>query len=221
MKKLILFLLIVFGVMSFQANAQFLVGGNLGFSKYQDHDDQGTNEDETTFTSFTLIPRLGYAFGNSWAGLDAGITSLKIEATGFEDYSSTINLTTINPFYRYIQKPTDNFGIWIEGQAGATFGKDKVADVVQTNYFGLNFGLRPGIIFYFGKKLTFEASFGSFGFSKITATSEADSNNKETVTNFGLGINNTSGILQLYSNNAPNYTPGFQFGVNWMFNSGE
>lgn len=221
MKKLIPFLLIILGSMGFQANAQFLVGGNIGFSKYQDHDDQGTNETETTITSFTLIPRLGYAFGNSWAGLDAGFTSLKVEVTGFENFNSTLNLTTINPFYRYIQKPTDNFGIWIEGQAGATFGKDKIGDVVQNNYFGLNFGLRPGVIFYFGKKLSFEASFGNIGFTSLTSTSEADSNNKETVTNFGFGVNNGSNILQLYSGNAPNYTPNFQFGVNWMFNSGE
>ncbi|MBL7807225.1 MAG: hypothetical protein JNN28_05410 [Saprospiraceae bacterium] len=217
MKKLMLLFAIAMVFHAMPSNAQFVVGGNLGFSKYQDHQDRGTTETETTISTVTAIPRLGYVFGNNWAGLDVGITSLKVEDTDFTDNTSKINLTTINPFYRYIQKPTDFLGIWIEGQAGVTFGKDALEDVVQTKYLGINFGLRPGVIFYLGKRLSFEASFGSLGFSKVTATSEEDSNDKETVTNFGLGVNNTTSVLQSYLGTGVPFNSGFQFGANWMF----
>jgi hypothetical protein len=206
--------LLLFGL-STQLNAQFLLGGNIGFSSAKSTTEFGGNESESKSTSITVIPRLGYVFGDNWAGLDAGIINMKSESPRFPSGTdeNTANLISISPFFRHIQKPTENFGIWIEAQAGAAFGKsqDNGEDDEKISAFGV--GIRPGVIFFIGEHLSFEASFGRLGFNQTTFTDANDSDIKETTSEFGLSLNNNGiGIspLGVISN-------GFTFGVNWMF----
>jgi hypothetical protein len=213
MKNMITFCaLLLFGLTT-QLNAQFILGGNIGFNSSTTTDERGGDETEFKTTTINVIPRLGYAFGDNWAGLDVGIMNIKEEASGILDNENTANLISITPFFRHIQKPTDNFGIWIEAQAGAAFGKSQNngEDDEKISAFGV--GIRPGVIFFIGEHLSFEASFGRLGFNQTTLTDANDSDIKETTSEFGLSLNNNGiGIspLGVISN-------GFTFGVNWMF----
>lgn len=215
MKNLITFCTLFLFGLSTQLNAQFLVGGNIGFNTSKNTSERGSDESESKSTIISVIPRLGYVFGDNWAGLDAGVMNMKSESPGFPSGTdeNTANLISITPFFRHIQKPTENFGIWIEAQAGAAFGKtqNNGEDDAKISAFGA--GIRPGVIFFIGEHLSFEASFGRLGFNQTTVTDANDSDIKDTTSEFGLSLNNNGiGISPLGV-----ISSGFTFGVNWMF----
>jgi len=215
MKKLLtLTTILALGLIT-KVNAQFIVGGNIGFNSQTNKETVGSNESESKSTTITFLPRLAYGFGNNWAGLDVGIMTNTQEYPRFP--SGTVeqkyNLISVNPFFRHIQKPLDNFGIWIEAQAGVGFGKAQTDGTDTENIFALGAGLRPGVIFFIGDHLSFEASFGRLGFNQTTITDANDSDIKDTTTDFGLNLNNNGiGINALGVINS-----GFLFGVNWTF----
>lgn len=162
------------------------------------------------------MPRLAYASGNLWYGLDAGVTLIN-EKDDFggtpDEYKTTI--ASVSPFIRYTKRPVDNFGIWIEGQAGASFGGEKDNDGNKTaEYSGFNVGARPGVIFFIGDHLSFEASFGRLGYTSFTVTNPNESREKETISQAGLMLNSNSLILD---ETALSISNAFQFGVNWLF----
>lgn len=198
-----------------QVNAQFILGGNIGFNSVKETSENGGSEIESTSSTVTVIPRLAYVMGNNWVGLDVGIQSSTDKSPDFP--SGTVerksSLTTINPFFRHIQKPTENFGIWVEAQAGVGFGKSQFegTDVEKLSTFGV--GIRPGVIFFIGNHLSFEASFGRLGFSQTTIKDANDSDVKDTTTEFGLSVNNNG--LGINSLNV--ISSGFLFGANWSF----
>lgn len=211
MKKFLTVLTLLLLAFSTKVSAQFIVGGNLGFSAQKDTREFGGSKTEDKTTTITVIPRLAYSFGNNWAGLDVGITNAKYAPEN--EPENIANFITVSPFFRHIQKPTENFGIWIEGQVGATFGKNKYNGEDANEIFSFGAGIRPGVIFFIGSHLSFEASFGRLGYSRTSVTDPNDSDYKDTSEEFGLSLNNNGiGIspLGLISN-------GFLFGVNWAF----
>ncbi len=167
MKKFLTLSAIFFFACLTMTQAQFILGGNIGFSSQKQVYDFDGDESEIKLTNLTLIPRFGFAFGDFWAGLDVGISSLKAEEEEF-DYEFKSSVTTVSPFIRYIKKPTENFGVWVEGQAGFSFGKSEEDGEDLAKYAGINIGLRPGVIFFINDMLSFEASFGRLGLSKTT-----------------------------------------------------
>lgn len=215
MKKIItLTTLLALGMFT-QANAQFILGGNIGFNSSKETDEVGSSKEEYKSTTITVMPRLAYGFGNNWAGLDVGIMTQSSESPRFPSGTneSKSNLINVAPFFRHIQKPTDNFGIWIEAQAGVGFGKSEVNGTETGKISAFGAGIRPGVIFFIGDHLSFEASFGRLGFNQTTFTDANDSNNKETYSDFGLNLNNNGiGISALGVINS-----SFLFGANWSF----
>jgi len=207
MKKLIL--PAFFCAVSTIASAQFILGGQFTFSTSTDKDE---DDDKFTTTSVTLLPRLAYDLGNNWwVGGDVGVTLLsqKEEFGGFET-KSNVTLFTVSPFARRIWKPLDNMGIWLEGQAGASFGGLKEEDEKTEEYFIFSAGIRPGVIFFIGDRLSFEASFGRLGFSSISTTYPDRDDDKDTTSQFGLAINNNFGGFLF----GEAFFSGFVFGVN-------
>ncbi|GEM_PF-2060606 len=216
--------LIVLCLFSFSAfvQAQFILGGNIGFSAQKETFDSGGDEEEIKLTNLTLIPRFGYAFGDFWAGLDVGISSLKVVGPE-NDFDFKSSVVSVSPFIRYIKKPNEHFGVWVEGQAGFSFGKSESDGDDLAKYAGINIGLRPGVIFYISEKLSFEASFGRLGFSQTTVEDAEDSDYKVTTSEIGFSANN-NGIdlapLFYFENDEPQFlkfNTGFMFGVNLMF----
>jgi len=198
-----------------QANAQFILGGNIGFNAQKETNEVGSDKEETKSTTITVVPRLAYVMGNNWVGLDVGITNNTTKFPGFNNNTieQKTNLISVNPFFRHIQKPTENFGIWVEAQAGVGFGKAQIdgRDTENVSVFGAS--LRPGVIFFIGNHLSFEASFGRLGFSQTTVTDADNSDNKDITSDFGLNLNNNGiGINALGVINS-----GFLLGVNWLF----
>lgn len=197
MKKILTLSAIFFFAFSTMTQAQFVLGGNIGFST-----DKVTDEpsgDERKSTTINLVPRLGYIFGNNWAGIEVGINSTTSEdAAGVEE---KISLTTVAPFFRHNFVNANNMGIWLEAQAGAVFGKSEYDGDETAKYTGFGAGLRPGVIFYVGNHLSFEASFGRLGFTQLKIADPDDSDLNTTFSDFGLELNGDT----------------FLFGVNWSF----
>lgn len=221
MKKFLTLAIFLFLGISYHVQAQFQVGGALGFSKQNDLEEVGGDETEATTTDFTISPRLGYVFNDFWAGVDVSFNGTKTEETQFpgtDHYVTKTNLTSISPFFRYTKNPIQNMGIWIEAQAGASFGKNSVEGVTQRNYNGFNAGLRPGVIFYVGNRLSFEASFGRLGYSQFTVKDDQNPRDKETISRFGFGLNNNNIGIDISNTSI---VSGFLFGVNWKFADNE
>jgi hypothetical protein len=200
--------------------AQFLVGGQIGFGSTKFKEQDGNNTEESTLTTTTLLPRLGFSFGNMWAGVDVGITNVVSKEPTFsggtdEDKASSTN---IGGFLRFIKKPNDNMGIWAEVQAGAGFGKTTNNGQDDSKFTSVSAGVRPGVILFLGEHLSFEASFGRLGFTSTTVkdASPANSDYKVTNTNAGLSLNSNNYQLN-FINEDFNITGGFLFAVNWMF----
>ncbi|MFN0176122.1 MAG: outer membrane beta-barrel protein [Saprospiraceae bacterium] len=180
--------------------AQFVLGGNIGFTTGKTTDEPAGDEHKST--DLNLVPRLGYIFGNNWAGLEVGISSSTHEdPAGRED---KISLTTVAPFFRHNFVNNNNMGIWLEAQAGALFGKSETDGDETAKISGFGAGLRPGVIFYVGNHLSFEASFGRLGFTQSKWEDPDDSDINIKNTEFGLELNGTT----------------FLFGANWTFGGG-
>ncbi len=200
MKKVFTLTALLIFALATLSQAQFVIGGNIGFStgKFK-VEPSGT---ESKSTSINLVPRLGYIFGNNWAGLEVGINSFTLEdAAGRKNKTS---LTTIAPFFRHNFVNANQMGVWLEAQAGAVFGKSEFDGTDTEKVSGFGAGVRPGVIFYVSNKLSFEASFGNLAFSSLKSESPTDSSFNETSTDFGLNLNGGT----------------FLFGVNWMMGGG-
>lgn len=219
MQKIITLTALFFMSFATFIQAQFLLGGNIGFSAQKATDEFGGDKEETKVASITFIPRLAYRIENNWVGVDAGITSIKLDEPDFGGgrSESRLNLVSVSPFFRMIKKPTDNFGIWLEAQAGVGFGKSTFEGEDEEKYALINAGLRPGVIFFIGNNLSFEASFGRFGFSRTTVEDAQDSDDRQTNSDFGFSLNNNSLVLGSFLGDGITLTNGFLFGVNWAF----
>lgn len=202
------------------AQAQFLLGGqfsiNTSSSKFKFGD---TETEGAKFTSITILPRLAYTGDDFWFGIDAGITNIKSESPNFPSGTDVEKSTvfSVAPFARYIKKPVDNLGIWVEGQAGVSFGASEDNGRDDEGYFNITAGIRPGIILFIGNHLSFEASFGSLAFSstKITDKANPDPESTETYNAFGLNVNQNLDLGDAFF--TPAFLGNFNFGVNWMF----
>jgi hypothetical protein len=214
MKKLTL--LALFAALSTALSAQFLVGGQFNLSSIKSTSKSGTSTAEYTTNFVTLLPRFAYAQNNLWFGLDAGVNLINFNSdVAGNTFKSSVSIATIAPFVRYTKRPVDYLGLWIEGQAGASFGSRKNNDGKKTvNYSGINAGFRPGVIVFIGKHLSFEASFGQLGFSSLTSTDANDSNIKTTDREIGLILNRN--LIDVDEDNLT-FKSGFQFGANWQF----
>lgn len=213
MKKLLL--LVLFGAFATAVSAQFLIGGHFNITSFKDEEKTDVSIRESNTTRLTLLPRLAYASGNLWYGVDAGVNTVKSKYTqGIITSETRTAITTIAPFIRYIKRPVANFGLWIEGQAGASFGNEKTGRIKTIEYSGFNVGLRPGVIFFIGSHLSFEASFGSLGYSSLTITKPSSTQQKDTFTQLGLILN---GNALSPDNTIAGFSSGFLFGANWLF----
>lgn len=214
MKKISL--LVLFATIATTVSAQFLLGGQFNISSVKDKSKGGSNDTEQTATIVMLMPRLAKVSGNMWYGIDAGLT-LASNKYGYGNSSSKSSTTIFNvaPFLRYIKRPVENIGIWIEGQAGHSFGSSKNDDGEKTaQYTGFNVGVQPGVVFYIGNHLSFEASFGRLGYITASIADPDNSSDKTTTSQVGLILNNNALMLE---ETIAGLSNSFQFGVNWLF----
>lgn len=148
MKKVLL--LAAFAVVGLAANAQYYVGGNLGFTN------EGVKNNKTT--TLTIAPEFGYNINSKWAvGGKVGYTLVNPENT---PETSTFHFA---PYVRYTACTLGPVSIHFDG--GFALENSKVKD--QNSVFGWGVGVTPGIAVALSKNVSFLASFGMIGYQAV------------------------------------------------------
>jgi len=150
MKKLILSAVVALASMT--ANAQIWIGGELGFNY---HNNDAT---DASVTTFTVAPEIGYTLNDKW---DLAI-KLGDQYTS-PDPGDSQNAFFVNPYARYTFYKTGKVGFFLDGGFSIKTGDfDGYDDETQ---FGV--GIRPGVKFAASDNVTFVASFGGLGYTKV------------------------------------------------------
>lgn len=146
-----------------------------------------TDTEATDTSAFTFLPVVGtFVSPTVTVGLGLGYTSTKV------GNADAVDAFVVAPVARKYWSINDKFFI---------FGQ---ADVPLTFYdgaTGYGFNLRPGVDFFVSNKLTFEATFGQFGYNAVKPE------NGDAVGTTTLGFNSGgAGLLG-----------GLQFGIKYLF----
>jgi len=213
MKKL--FITIAFVAAAMFANAQFFVGGGLGFTTEGGKTKLSGNgvtveADAPKAMSFQLVPTIGFMFNdNMGVGLDLGFGFSKSVEDNLVDvegdmYKETIKSTTIAfaPFFRYVFAEVDNFKFYADAKFAYATNKPKVKDEYKdlnvtieqdgAKMSALAFGIIPGIQYNFTDNISVNAKLNllSLGYTSAKYTQEANGiKYTETNNQFGFGVN--------------------------------
>lgn len=156
MKKILL--MAAFAVATLTANAQYYVGGTLGFSNDK------TNNGNTKVTSFTVMPEFGLALNdNLGLGILFGATSETTKVTGSDDVKATT--WSVNPYLRYQALEIGKVNVFVDG--GVYFQSTSKDNYKAGMALGLN--VAPGISYKLSDSFSIVAKANnllSFGYKK-------------------------------------------------------
>lgn len=213
-------LLLFFTVIYLSANGQWILGGNFAITSQKSQLESGSSNVETSLTGIAVLPRLSYTITETqWLGLETGLVSTFYNRPDFNggNLDEVKQLFSLSPFYRHIFKPAEILGIWVEAQAGAGIGSSRINSEKDDTFSAFTAGIRPGILIWAGKHLSFEASFGRLGYSFVKVKDAAGSADTQTYSEFGFSFNSINNPINLLLQESPQPIGGFQFGVNWKF----
>lgn len=202
MKKI--FLTIALAAMTFSANAQFFVGGEIGLSTTGGNTKATFNGQTQTVknggvTTITIAPELGYQFSEKFlVGASLGVAPT-INTTYTVDNTATKTTTVswlINPYARYRLAALGNFGVWAQG--GLTIGGLKHDE--NTSDFVFNIGVLPVLTYSINEHFTLLTRLNVFSlnFTSSTTTTKYEGGNTKVNTNtfnIGASTNNVIGTL--------------------------
>ena len=175
MKKIMMTLVAI--AMATTMNAQWYVGGGVGYNYAKDK-----NTDVTSNT-FRLIPEVGYNLNEKWAvGVKVGYAYTKIADEKAHEF-------TVNPYARYTFVKLNKVSFFADG--GFEYNYVKV-DGESANGFGLN--IKPGVAVNLNDKVSFVAHIGEFGWASAKAK------NAKSVQSVALGLDLTAVDFGLYFN---------------------
>jgi hypothetical protein len=191
MKKLIIFLFVVFGVFvsaSAQKAGKIWVGGSIGFesAEVKDGDD---------YTNYKFFPELGYVVNDKISvGISIGFQQQEIN---LETLSSNdeVEVVSVSPFLRYSMLKSSFCGFFVDAGVEYVQAKNKDTDVKIT---GFGIGLHPGIAFNVSEKIQLTAKVGYFGYQTFDLKTNG---RKATLNAFGLDLDLSEAL----------------FGVNFIF----
>lgn len=195
MKKVILLMMVaVLGMAT--ANAQYYLGGSVGFSSNSSKPEGG---EKTTSTAFEIIPEFGYSLTDKLdLGIALGYTSdedeLDNKVTGFG----------VNPYVRYSLVSFGNFSVL--GKAGLVFETEKAGDL-KTTTFGLT--VMPMLKYTLSDKFDLLANLNFMRLGFASASAKFDGTKLGTETGFGLGVD-TNDVANIGGGDVP-FTIGFAF----------
>ncbi len=170
MKKFLMTLVVA--VMAISANAQFYVGGGVGFSTSGDGDDN--------VSSFKFLPEVGYNFNDEWA---AGIT------LGWEGHDKGLpKQWTIAPYARYTFVKGKVASVFVDGGIGYghTYNSGLDRDA-------LTIGFKPGVAVNLNDRLSFVTHFGFIGYDHTK-----DNNTKAKWDEWGVDIDGNNIVFGIY-----------------------
>ncbi|MBR3286548.1 MAG: porin family protein [Bacteroidales bacterium] len=179
MKKILLMVAVI--AMAATANAQWYVGGSIGFGSVK----VGDGSAESTYK---IVPEVGYNLNDNWAiGLSMGYQKGACEfGTGNFLQNVDTEVFSFNPYVRYTFLTFGMIDVFADGGFGIASVKD-----IGTEF---QFGIRPGIALNASDKVSLVAGIGFFGFDTFSPD-EGDSSNA-----FGLNLDNAATTFGLYYN---------------------
>jgi opacity protein-like surface antigen len=209
MKKFLPTTALIFFVMICQA--QWFVGGNIGYHRNSEEQVSGRNNSvRTVYSEFSFAPTFGYqdnrlAFGATLSFLQHSTKSQHWSGGSWvdnTDQQTKFPLWGIQPFVRYTFVEFGKFSVY--ANLGMHFLKGKtereytylgwppytVMVPYNVNSFGIN--MTPILSYNLSERISLEASlnFMNFGWNKMESKHD-DKNRDEKMTerNFGIGIN--------------------------------
>lgn len=184
MKKVLLTIVAI--AMATTMNAQWYVGGSVGFASVK----AGGGSSETTYK---ILPEIGYNLNKQWS---FGV------AFGYQKGSYTAGTTFLNALNGGDLK-TEIFSV--SPYARYTFMKGKLVDLfcdagldfasVKDRGTLFGFGARPGLAVKATEKLSFVTHVGFLGFHSFSPKGGGDSSSE-----FGLDLSGTNITFGLYYN---------------------
>lgn len=202
MKKI--FLTIALVAMTFSANAQLFVGGEIGLNTTGGNTKKTINNETSTqkkggLTSIIIAPEIGYQFSEKFlVGASLGvIPTINKTYTGENTVTTTTTVDwSINPYARYRLAAIGNFGVWAQG--GLSIYGSKISE--NTSNFAFNLGVLPVLSYTLNEHFTLLTRLNVFSlnFSTSTTTTKFDGGNTKvntTAFNIGADTNDVIGNL--------------------------
>ena len=201
MKKVLLTLALAAFAMT--ANAQIVLGGNVGF----DHNGNSTGDySNTANTTFSFMPKIGYWLNEDMQvgiqlGCDYNYTRNYAGDNNNDHYASNTQwMWKFAPYFRYNLTSWNNFTVFCEAQLGLgitpkSSWKNTVANTSgdgNVSNLNINFNVVPGLNYALTEKISLDAYFDILGLyysldKTTTETAAGDVINRDH--NWGLIAN--------------------------------
>ena len=144
-------------------NAQYFIGGSIGFQALSSKSDNGTTTSKSTDNSFSLYPSGGKFLSEKVAiGLELNITlgggtHSPVPDTKYKSYT-----LGASPFLRYYAVKWNKFSIYGQGNLGCTFSRSsETTDGTKSDGPKISsyyFSIYPGLSYDLGDKLQLQTS---------------------------------------------------------------
>ena len=175
MKKIMMTLVAV--AMATTMNAQWYVGGGVGF--------ESVSSDGNSTTAFTLLPEVGYNLDEK---MSVGAVFGYSEA-GNDDHK--VKTFSIQPYLRYNLVSFDKVNVFVDGGLG--YKNTKYVSYKNNTFY---VGIKPGVAVNLNDKLSFVSHFGFLGYQN----SKDDYDGAKAVNTIGLSVDGTDLNFGLYYN---------------------
>ena len=219
MKKVLMTLALA--AFAFTANAQWVIGGQIGIDHAGLHDDNYTTGSVAT-TDISILPKIGYWLNDNMqvgAQLGWGYTYTRAYAGADDTYSShPQSRIEINPYFRYNVANWKNFTVFCEAQLNLTFGLESQRHTivggdeatgwpVKQGDAYTEFGLRvvPGLNYAFSDKFSMDLY---IDLVSLYWGMRSDDNTSSHA--WGLGYNMNA---QSINNHLNNFSIGFNYAL--------
>ena len=205
MKKL--FITIAFVAAAMFAQAQFFVGGGIGFgtsggTMTSETAGVSVSADQPKTTNFTIAPSLGFMFSeNMGIGIDFNYTYGK-DVTKITDASGAETTTTLKgstigfkPYFRYVFAEVDNFKFYADAYVLYKSGKPSMtiesAGITITGdgdkTTNLDFGIQPGMAYMLTDNISMNCKLNILAIAYrtekiVSETTDTTTGDKTTVT---------------------------------------
>lgn len=172
MKKILLTLALA--AFAFTANAQFVIGGNIGFSHDADYDDNYTAAYRSQAnTDITILPKVGYQLNDDMqigAQLGWNYNYTRNYMGAKDSYTSTPrNSIMINPYFRYNLLKWKKFNVFCEAAISFELGLESKTHTFVNgsevagspakngdNYTSFGIGVVPGLNYAFSNSFSMD-----------------------------------------------------------------
>ncbi|MBR1630403.1 MAG: outer membrane beta-barrel protein [Paludibacteraceae bacterium] len=184
MKKMLLIAAMALATVA--ANAQWWVGGSLGYT-FNTENDKNTDTKVNTH-DFTIAPEVGYDLNENWSVAAA----IGYNYHGNSDANNTGLF--IKPYVRYNVIEFGPVQFFLDGQLGYEYATNAVN--TKTNTFGL--GVAPGISIAAGENLGFVAHLGQLGWNLESYKTDFPGAKSVVTNSFGFDFTSYSLNIGVY-----------------------